>query len=213
MNEHEKFHGEMKSKTYYYARVSTKEQNLDRQLAAFRELGADERDIICDKESGKDLDRPGYRMLRDYMLRPGDTLVIKSLDRLSRRKEDIKNELRHFHDMGVRVKIIDLPTSMIEVPAGQEWVLDMVNNILIEVLGTIAEQERETTLKRQAEGIAAAREKGVDFGRPKIEYPSDWAQVYVAWKSGGISARMAMERLGLKKTTFYKLVREYERRG
>ena len=213
MNEHEKFHGEMKSKTYYYARVSTKEQNLDRQLAAFRELGADERDIICDKESGKDLDRPGYRMLRDYMLRPGDTLVIKSLDRLSRRKEDIKNELRHFHDNGVRVKIIDLPTSMIEVPAGQEWVLDMVNNILIEVLGTIAEQERETTLKRQAEGIAAAREKGVDFGRPKIEYPSDWAQVYVAWKSGGISARMAMDRMGLKKTTFYKLVREYERRG
>lgn len=213
MNEHEKFHGEMKSKTYYYARVSTKEQNLDRQLAAFRELDADERDIICDKESGKDLDRPGYRMLRDYMLRPGDTLVIKSLDRLSRRKEDIKNELRHFHDMGVRVKIIDLPTSMIEVPAGQEWVLDMVNNILIEVLGTIAEQERETTLKRQAEGIAAAREKGVDFGRPKAEYPSDWAQVYVAWKSGGISARMAMERLGLKKTTFYKLVKLYERRA
>ena len=204
--------GELKSKSYYYARVSTKEQNLDRQLAAFRELGADERDIICDKESGKDLDRPGYRMLRDYMLRPGDTLVIKSLDRLSRRKEDIKNELRHFHDMGVRVKIIDLPTSMIEVPAGQEWVLDMVNNILIEVLGTIAEQERETTLKRQAEGIAAAREKGVDFGRPKIEYPSDWAEVYVAWKSGGISARMAMERMGLKKTTFYKLVRMYERR-
>ena len=197
---------------YGYARVSTTDQNLDRQLAAFRELGADERDIICDKESGKDLDRPGYRMLRDYMLRPGDTLVIKSLDRLSRRKEDIKNELRHFHDMGVRVKIIDLPTSMIEVPAGQEWVLDMVNNILIEVLGTIAEQERETTLKRQAEGIAAAREKGVDFGRPKIEYPSDWAQVYVAWKSGGISARMAMERMGLKKTTFYKLVRMYERR-
>ena len=204
--------GELKSKSYYYARVSTKEQNLDRQLAAFRELGADERDIICDKESGKDLDRPGYRMLRDYMLRPGDTLVIKSFDRLSRRKEDIKNELRHFHDMGVRVKIIDLPTSMIEVPAGQEWVLDMVNNILIEVLGTIAEQERETTLKRQAEGIAAAREKGVDFGRPKAEYPSDWAQVYVAWKSGGISARMAMERMGLKKTTFYKLVRMYERR-
>ena len=205
--------GELKSKSYYYARVSTKEQNLDRQLAAFRELGADERDIICDKESGKDLDRPGYRMLRDYMLRPGDTLVIKSLDRLSRRKEDIKNELRHFHDNGVRVKIIDLPTSMIEVPAGQEWVLDMVNNILIEVLGTIAEQERETTLKRQAEGIAAAREKGVDFGRPKIEYPSDWAQVYVAWKSGGISARMAMERMGLKKTTFYKIVRMYERRA
>ena len=212
MNVHEKCHGELKSKTYYYARVSTKEQNLDRQLAAFRELGADERDIICDKESGKDLDRPGYRMLRDYMLRPGDTLVIKSLDRLSRRKEDIKNELRHFREMGVRVKIIDLPTSMIEVPVGQEWVLDMVNNILIEVLGTIAEQERETTLKRQAEGIAAAREKGVDFGRPKAEYPSDWAQVYVAWKSGGISARMAMDRMGLKKTTFYKLVRMYERR-
>ena len=204
--------GELKSKSYYYARVSTKEQNLDRQLAAFRELGADERDIICDKESGKDLDRPGYRMLRDYMLRSGDTLVIKSLDRLSRRKEAIKNELLHLREMGVRVKIIDLPTSMIEVPAGQEWVLDMVNNILIEVLGTIAEQERETTLKRQAEGIAAAREKGVDFGRPKIEYPSDWAEVYVAWKSGGISARMAMERLSLKKTAFYKLVRLYERR-
>ena len=104
----------MDSRTYYYARVSSKEQNLDRQLAAFVSLGASERDIITDKESGKDLNRSGYTALKTAMLRSGDTLVVKSLDRLSRNKADIKNELQYFKEHGIRLKVLDLPTTMID---------------------------------------------------------------------------------------------------
>ena len=150
----------MENRTYYYARVSTKEQNLDRQLNAFRQLGATDRDIVTDKESGKNLDRSGYQALKTTILRQGDTLVIKSLDRLSRNKGDIRAELQYFKEHGIRVKIIDLPTTMTDFPIGQEWVLEMVNNILIEVLGTIAEQERTTIRQRQREGIESARSKG-----------------------------------------------------
>jgi len=195
----------MESRTYYYARVSSKEQNLDRQIAAFVAMGAQERDIITDKESGKDLNRTGYTALKNAMLRRGDTLVVKSLDRLSRNKRDIKNELQFFKDNGIRLKVIDLPTTMMELPKGQEWVFDMVNNILIEVLGTIAEQERETIRKRQAEGIAAAKANGKKLGRPALIVPGNWNEVYAAWKAGDITAKRAMELTGTKRTSFYKL--------
>ena len=158
----------MESRTWYYARVSSREQNLDRQLAAFAAIGAKERDIITDKESGKDLDRRGYTALKTALLRRGDTLVIKSLDRLSRNKADIKSELEYFKENSIRLKVLDLPTTMIDYPAGQEWVLDMVNNILVEVLSSIAQQERETIRQRQAEGIAAAKSKGKHLGRPAV---------------------------------------------
>ena len=199
----------MESRTYYYARVSSKEQNLDRQLAAFVAMGAQERDIITDKESGKDLNRVGYTALKNAMLRPGDTLVIKSLDRLSRNKRDIKNELQFFKDNGIRLKVIDLPTTMMELPEGQEWVFDMVNNILIEVLGTIAEQERETIHKRQAEGIAAAKANGKKLGRPGLVVPDNWDEVYTAWINGEITAKQAMKLASIKRTSFYKLVKAY----
>lgn len=149
----------MENRIYYYARVSTKEQNLDRQLTAFKALGASERDIITDKESGKNLDRAGYQALKTTMLRAGDTLVVKSLDRLSRNKGDIKAELQYFKEHGIRVKIIDLPTTMTDFPTGQEWVLEMINNILIEVLGTIAEQERATIQRRFDMIVSFARHK------------------------------------------------------
>ena len=196
----------MNSRTYYYARVSSRDQNLDRQIAAFVALGADEREIITDKESGKNLDRVGYQALKNAMLRRGDTLVVKSLDRLSRNKTDIKNELQYFKENGIRLKVIDLPTTMMDLPDGQEWVFEMVNNILIEVLGTIAEQERETTRKRQAEGIAAAKEKGRKLGRPALTYPENWKEVYTFWKAGEITAKTAMEMTDTKRTSFYKLV-------
>ena len=201
----------MENRTFYYARVSSKEQNLDRQLAAFASLGASERDIITDKESGKDLNRNGYTALKTAMLRSGDTLVIKSLDRLSRNKADIKNELQYFKEHGIRLKVLDLPTTMIDYPAGQEWVLDMVNNILIEVLSSIAQQERLTIRQRQQEGIAAAKAKGKHLGRPVLVVPENWQEVYSAWKSGAITAKTAMEQTGLKRTSFYKLVKEVER--
>ena len=200
----------MDSRTYYYARVSSKEQNLDRQLAAFASLGASEREIITDKESGKDLNRSGYTALKTAMLRSGDTLVVKSLDRLSRSKADIKNELQYFKDNGIRLKVIDLPTTMMELPEGQAWVFDMVNKILIEVLGTIAEQERVTIRQRQEEGIRAAKAKGKHLGRPGLVIPPNWKEVYSSWKNGEITAKVAMERTGLKRTSFYKLVKGME---
>lgn len=196
----------MESRTWFYARVSSKEQNLDRQLAAFAAMGAQEREIITDKESGKDLNRQGYMALKTALLRRGDTLVIKSLDRLSRNKADIKGELEYFRASGVCLKILDLPTTMIDYPAGQEWVLDMVNNILVEVLSSIAQQERETIHQRQAEGIAAARDRGKHLGRPKVELPDDWDEVVAVWRSGKITAVEAMRRTGLKRSTFYKMV-------
>lgn len=196
----------MDSRTFYYARVSSKDQNLDRQLAAFKALGANDRDIITDKESGKDLNRVGYQALKNGMLRQGDTLVIKSLDRLSRSKRDIKAELEWFKDNNIRLKVIDLPTTMMDLPEGQEWVFEMVNNILIEVLGTIAEQERATIKSRQTEGINAAKAKGVKFGRPALQFPANWNEVYAQWKTREITAKVAMELTGTKRTSFYKLV-------
>ena len=198
----------MENRIYYYARVSTKEQNLDRQLAAFNALGATERDIITDKESGKNLDRAGYQALKTTMLRVGDTLVVKSLYLLSRNKGDIKAELQYFKEHGIRVKIIDLPTTMTDFPIGQEWVLEMINNILIEVLGTIAEQERATIKQRQREGIESARSKGKHLGRPPLQRPENWKEVYVIWQNGDITAKEAMRRTELKRSSFYRLVRE-----
>ncbi len=200
----------METRTYYYARVSSKEQNLDRQIAAFTTLGANEREIITDKESGKDLNTTGYTALKNAMLRKGDTLVVKSLDRLSRNKTDIKNELQFFKDNGIRLKVIDLPTTMMDLPKGQEWVFEMVNNILIEVLGTIAEQERETIRKRQAEGIEAAKKNGKKLGRPALTFPNNWKEVYTSWKAGEITAKTAMEMTETKRTSFYKLVQMTE---
>ncbi len=197
----------MDSRTYYYARVSSRDQNLDRQLAAFAALGASEREIITDKESGKDLNRSGYNALKNAMLRRGDTLVVKSLDRLSRNKGDIKNELQYFKDNGIRVKVLDIPTTMMELPEGQEWVFDMVNNILIEVLGTIAEQERTNIKQRQAEGITEAKKQGKHLGRPALSYPANWPEVFTAWKNGEITAKQAMEATGTKRTSFYKLAK------
>ena len=203
----------MNSKTYYYARVSTTEQNLDRQIEAFLALGADERDIITDKQSGKNLERVGYIALKNAMLRPFDTLVIKSLDRLSRSKFDTKNEIQYFKDNNIRLKVIDLPTTMLDLPPEQSWVMEMVNNILIEVLSSIAEQEYHTIHQRQKEGIEAAKKKNVRFGRPPVLKPQNWDLTISKYKAGAISAKQAMAELGLKKTSFYKLLSEEKERN
>lgn len=193
-----------------YARVSTKEQNLDRQLMALKEYVPEE-NIIVDKASGKDTERPGYQALKGALgLRAGDELYVVSLDRLSRNKEDIKKELEYFKSNEIRVRILDLPTSMIEVPKGQEWIMDMITNILIEVLASIAQQERLTIKKRQAEGIAAAKAKGKYMGRPRIRRPADFELYFQQWKDGKITAKQAMTALKLASSSFYKLVKEYE---
>lgn len=201
------------NKTYYYARVSTTEQNLDRQIELFRSLGAEDRDIITDKQSGKSLDRTGYNALKNAILRAGDTLVIKSLDRLSRSKTDIKNELKCFKDNNIRLKVADLPTTMIDLPNEQSWVIDMVNNIMIEVLSSIAEQEYNTIHQRQNEGIAAAKAKGKHLGRPKLIKPDNWDSVISEYKENRITAKEAMTRLNLKRSSFYKLLKSENERS
>lgn len=195
-------------KKYGYARVSTREQNLDRQIAALREYIPDERDIITDKESGKSMDRPGYQYLRERLLREGDTLVIKSLDRLGRNKEAVKAELMYYKARHIRVQVIDLPTTMIDLPEEQAWVVDMTNNILIEVYASIAEQERMTIRQRQAEGIAAAKAQGKNLGRRAVQPPEGFGEVVRRWRAGEITAAEAMRQTGVKKTTFYKLVKD-----
>ena len=134
-----------------YARVSSREQNLDRQVIALRQYVADDM-IVTDKASGKDFNRPGYQSLKVGIgkLIKGDILYVNSLDRFSRNKEDAKKELQYFSELGVRVKILDIPSTMTDIAEGQEWILDMINNILIEVLTSIAENERITIRSRQA---------------------------------------------------------------
>lgn len=168
----------MKGKIMGYARVSSREQNLDRQIMQLKQY-VPEDNIIVDKASGKDMDRQGYQALKGVLgLRKGDTLVITSLDRLSRNKDDIRKELQWFKETEIRLMILDLPTSLIEVPEGQGWILDMIQNILIEVLSSIAEQERLTIRKRQREGIEAAKAKGKHMGRPRLQTPDNFMEVY-----------------------------------
>lgn len=208
------------SKSVGYARVSTKEQNLERQIKALSKY-VDESMIVTDKASGKDLNRPGYQSLKYGIgkLAEGDTLYIKSIDRLSRNKEQAKEELRYYQRIGVRVKILDIPTTMADIQPGQEWIIDMINNIIIEVLSSVAENERQTIRQRQREGYDAMKttadgkrissKTGNVVGRPRVAFPANWDEAYHQWKNGEITANKAMEMLNLKRNTFYKLAKEY----
>ena len=198
----------MDNRVYGYARVSTREQNEDRQIEALKVYGVPEQNIIIDKASGKDTEREGYQYLKRQILRSGDTLVIKELDRLSRNKTDIKRELEEFKEMGIRVKILDIPTTLTEFPSEQEWILDMINSILIEVLGSIAENERNKIRSRQREGIEAAKKKNVRFGRPAVEKPDNWDTVMAKVRSGEIKAVEAIQELGISRSSYYRLLRK-----
>ena len=195
----------MENRTYVYARVSTREQNTDRQIEALIRFGVPEQQIIVDKASGKDTEREGYQYLKRQILRSGDTLVIKELDRLSRNKADIKRELETFKEMGVRVKILDIPTTLTDFPPEQRWIQDMVTAILIEVLGAIAENERMKIRARQREGIEAAKRRKVRFGRPPKTLPENWREVMAAVKHGEMRPVDAMRELGLSRSHYYRL--------
>ncbi|MEC3859485.1 recombinase family protein [Bacillus sp. WOD8 KX774193] len=192
-----------------YMRVSTKEQNLNRQYEALKNYVTDKDYIYSDKASGKDMERKGFQDMLKAM-RKGDTLYIKSIDRLGRNKELIKDYLEQFKKKGIRVKIIDIPTTMQDRPQEEEWVIDMINNIIIEVYTSMAEQERQNIKQRQAEGIAVAKKDGKHLGRPVMELPEEWNKLYKEWKAGKITAVAFMDTIGMKKATFYKKVKEYE---
>lgn len=202
----------MTGRKYGYARVSSNSQNLDRQIIVLKEY-VEDTNIIVDKKSGKNLEREGYKALKGPMgLRRGDSLYVVSLDRLSRSKQDILSEVKWFKDSGIDLRILDLPTTMIDFPEGQEWIRDMINNILIEVLGSIAEQERITIRKRQRAGIEAAKKKGKHLGRHIVAKPENYDDVMKLWKTKNITAVEAMKRLGVTKTLFYKWAKEMEDR-
>ena len=195
----------MDNRIYGYARVSSREQNEDRQIEALKSFGVPEGNIIIDKASGKDIERVGYQYMKQQILRSGDTLVIKELDRLSRNKADIKRELEVFKDMGVRVKILDIPTTLTDFPPEQTWVLEMINAILIEVLGAIAENERNKIRIRQREGIEAAKKKNVRFGCPSKPLPDNWCEVLAEVRCGKKKPVEAMRELGISRSHYYRL--------
>ena len=200
----------MEQKSFAYARVSSRDQNLARQLESLKQYVPDEREIFIDKQSGKDTDRPGLQLLM-HSLRSGDTLYLHSLDRLGRNKEDIKNILRELKEKKVIVRILDLPTSMVssddEVTGAT---MEMVNNLLIEVLGYVAEMERRNIRKRQEEGIEIAKEKGVKFGRKKLPWPETWEEDYKRWKNKEYTAMSLIKKYGWNSTSFYRKVKEWE---
>lgn len=199
----------MDNRIYGYARVSTREQNEDRQIEALTKFGVSEQNIIIDKASGKDTEREGYQYLKRQILRKGDTLVIKELDRLSRNKADIKRELEEFKTAGVRVKILDIPTTLTDFPPDQAWILEMINSILIEVLGSIAENERNKIRSRQREGIDAAKKKNVRFGRPPKSLPENWQEILAEVRCGNKKPVEAIHELGISRSYFYKLYSKF----
>lgn len=195
----------MDNRIYGYARVSSKEQNEDRQLEALINSGVAEQNIIIDKYSGKDTEREGYQYLKRQILRNGDTLVIKELDRLSRNKSDIKKELEYFKNMGVRVKILDIPTTLADFPEEQMWIMEMINSILIEVMGSIAENERNKIRSRQREGIESAKKKNIRFGRPPKPLPDNWRNVLKEVRNGNKKPIEAIKELGISRSCYYRL--------
>jgi len=200
---------------YFYGRVSSKDQNLDRQLESAKQYKNVDR-VFTDKQSGKNMDRDSYQEMKSVLER-GDEVVIHALDRLGRNKDAIKEELAWFKDHGIIVRILNVPTTLIEYPEGQEWVMEMVNNILIEVLGAFAEQERENIRKRQAEGIAAmpvdengrkvSKKTGRCFGRAE-KRPQNFAEVYERQQRGELTLKEAMAEVGVGRTRWYELAKE-----
>jgi len=195
-----------------YMRVSTITQNLDRQKSVLKKyVSVDENGkpyIYFDKASGKDMEREGFQEMFRAM-RPGDTLFVKSIDRIGRNKHQIKQYLEMFRNKQIRLKVIDIPTTMQDFPLEQNWIADMINNILIEVYTSIAEQERKNILQRQQEGIKIAKSKGKHLGRPIIEFPSDWSHLYKLWQEGLITSKEFMIKADMKKSTFYAKVKKY----
>ena len=198
------------AKTFGYVRVSSKDQSLDRQIDSLKQYVKDDRDIFADKQSGKDFNRPAYMALKQS-LRSGDTVYIHEMERLGRNKKEIKENLEYFREIGVTVRILNLPTTLVDYEMFdgkfQKIIMEMVNNILIEVLATLAETERDTIRKRQREGIEAAHRRGKKFGRPAKELPEAWEKDFFLWKQGSVTAKSLMKKYGMSSSTFYLKVK------
>lgn len=198
---------------YHYRRVSSKDQNLDRQTEALNRYKFADM-VFTDKQSGKDFSRQDYQNMKSVVVE-GDEIIVEELDRLGRNKEEIKSELEWFKNHGVIVRILDVPTTLIDFQ-GQDWIKDMVNNVIIEVLGSVAEQERIKILKRQREGIDAmqiidgkkvSRKTGNPYGRQSKEIP-DFEKFLQKQKDGKITVDECCDALGISRSLWYNRARE-----
>ena len=198
---------------YFYARVSSKDQNLARQLAEAKQYkNIDE--VFCDKVTGKKFERTEYDRLKS-IVQPGDEVIVKEIDRLGRNKPESKEEIKWFAENGITLRILELPTTLIDFN-GQEWIKEMINNILIEVLTTIAEQEVKKIDRRRAEGIAAmpivdgkkvSLKTGRAYGRPPSITDADFQKFLKKQKDGLISISECCRELGISRTTWYNLAK------
>ena len=192
---------------YAYVRVSSKDQNPERQLVAMRELSVSEQNIYLDKETGKDFKRPAYHAMLRQISR-GDLIIIKSIDRLGRNYEEIKLQWEYItKEVGADIRVLDMPlldTATDKRDLTGVFIADMV----LQILAYVAETERVFIKQRQAEGIRAAKEKGVRFGRKRMEMPEGFEDCYREWKNGGLSIRKAAEMLQMSPATFYRRCQE-----
>lgn len=196
------------SNIYGYVRVSTKEQNEDRQIIAMREIGVPEENIYMDKQSGKDFERPQYRCLVRRM-KKNDLLYIKSIDRLGRNYEEIQNQWRILtKEKGVDICVIEMP--LLDTRRGRDLVGTFLSDIVLQVLSFVAENERTNIRQRQAEGIAAAKACGVRFGRPSTPLPPNFLDVYQRWRAKKISVNQAAAECRMPRSTFFYRAKMYE---
>ncbi|PEF71733.1 recombinase family protein [Bacillus pseudomycoides] len=203
----------MKHKKFGYVRVSSKDQNEERQIQNMKNLGIEERDIFIDKESGKNMERENYQMLK-RLVRTGDTIVFDSLTRLGRNMNDTLEEFRYYEKHKVNLQFIREP--YINVNYTGESTNDVIQSAIqkatLTILSAFAEKERIDIEQRQAEGIALARKQGRRLGRPPVEITEEFTDAYKEWKSGSITAVGAMKKYGIKRSSFYKLAKQYEER-
>ena len=193
--------------TYGYIRVSSCDQNEDRQLIALRELAVPARNIFMDKQSGKDFNRPEYRkMVR--RLKKEDLLYVKSIDRLGRNYEEIQNQWCVLtKEIGVDICVIDMP--LLDTRNGKDLMGTFIADLVLQILSFVAQSERENIRMRQAQGIAASKQKGVRFSRPEVAVPDNFAKIVQFWERGQISTQELLKQCQMSETTFYRRLREH----
>lgn len=195
----------MAEKTYGYIRVSSRDQNEERQVVAMREFGVPDANMVIDKQSGKNFDRPGYLKLM-RKLKTGDVLVVKSIDRLGRNYDEILEQWRYItKEKEAHVVVLDMP--LLDTRQGRDLTGVLIADIVLQLLSYVAQTEREFIRQRQREGIEAAKARGVHFGRKPMEKPENYREVMTAWKNGEISGRNAAQQLGISHTAFQKWVK------
>jgi len=194
-------------KTFGYVRVSAQDQNEDRQIIAMEKLKIQKSQIFIDKQSGKDFNRPAYKKLL-RRLRPDDLLYILSIDRLGRNYEEIQNQWRIVtKEMNVNIAVLDMP--LLDTRLHKDLMGTFIADLVLQILSFVAQSERENIRKRQAQGIAAAKAKGVKFGRPVKEAPDDFKEIVKQWERGQLSLAKVLGVTEMSKTTFYRRLREF----